>query len=159
MRIFTSSQFKGIILAILLGISQNSLAEYIKLEPAFTVNLSSPQEIKFAQVSVQVRVATSEAAKALETYNPPIRDALIMLLSTKTAEQVSSRQGKEELRKQAIEAIRKVLKEQHVVFTAVPAEKKDGESNDNEGAKNDGQGNQPPKSPIEDIFFTRFIIQ
>ena len=88
MRISASSQLKGFILAIVFGISQNCLAEYVKLDPAFIVNLSSPQEIKFAQVSAQVRVTTSEAAKALETYNPPIRDALIMLLSTKTPEQV-----------------------------------------------------------------------
>ena len=67
MRISASSQLKGFILAIVFGISQNCLAEYVKLDPAFIVNLSSPQEIKFAQVSAQVRVTTSEAAKALET--------------------------------------------------------------------------------------------
>ena len=146
----------GFLLCVLFSISQTCLAEYVDLDPAFVVNLASEHEITFAQVSAQVRVASSEAAQAIETHNPAIRHAFVMLLSSKTPQEASTRQGKEALRTEAVEVIRNVMEEQHVKFT--PIEKEDDES-ESEDANKTEQNENPPESPIQDVFFTRFIIQ
>ncbi len=159
MRISTISYSKAIVLAILLGISPVCLAEYVDLDPPFIVNLADDSGIKFIQVSVQVRVANGEAAKALTTHNPAIRDAMIMLISTKTTQQMNSRQGKEALRKEALEAIRKALATQHVVFTQVAEEKKDSDSSEKKEADKETKTAAASNSPIQDVYFTRFIIQ
>ncbi|MFO7604520.1 MAG: flagellar basal body-associated FliL family protein [Gammaproteobacteria bacterium] len=128
----------------LFSLCQNVHAEYVDLDPPFVVNLYSEREIKFAQVSAQVRVNGKQAVSALATHNPAIRHALVMLFSSKTPEQASSRQGKEELRTEAVETIRQVLEEQQVKFNTV---------------QEDAPQDTAPQSPIQDVFFTRFIIQ
>lgn len=160
MRYFSGFKIKSLLSFALICISPISLAEYIELEPAFVVNLASDSEIKFAQVSVQVSVEGHEAAQALETHKPAIRDALIMLLSSKSAKGVSSRDGKQQLREEAVQAIRHVMDEQHVKFSPPEHEDEEKESKDNEKKNNKyASTQQHPSSPIKDVFFTRFIIQ
>lgn len=150
---------KVLVLAIFLGISPVCLAEYVELDPPFVVNLAGDSGIKFVQVSVQIRVATTEAVNAIKKHNPAIRDAMIMLISTKTPQQMNSRQGKEELRKQALEAIRKVLETQHVVFTHTTEDKQDSDSTESKESDKKAKNTNVSSSPIQDVYFTRFIIQ
>lgn len=160
MRISVCQASKTAIIALLLGLSQVCLAAYVNLDPPFIVNLAGNDGIKFVQVSAQVRVANPEAAQALTDHNPAIRDAMIMLISTKTPEQMSSRQGKEDLRQQALVAIRKVLETQHVDLPAVVEEKSaQDKTAENKDAEGEAKKAAAPESAIQDVYFTRFIIQ
>ena len=150
---FFRYKLKGLFLATLFSISPVCLAEYIELKPDFVVNLSSEEQITFVQVSAQVRVETAEAVDAVETHSPAIRHALVMLLSTKTSKDVRSRDGKQQLREEAVEAIRTVLDEQQVKFTPPEVE----EETDEEG--NIKETDTSSYTPIQDVFFTRFIVQ
>jgi len=128
-------------------------AQYLPLKPAFVVNLNSQDEVKFVQVIAQVQVSTDEAANALEHHQPAIRDALLMLLSNNTEQQIRSRQGKEELRSEALEIIRKVLEQQHVKLEFAPAD-------ESEPAKEGEAAATPePLPPIQAVYFTGFIVQ
>lgn len=144
---------RGLCLAVLFSLSSLCLAEYVELKPDFVVNLASDSQIKFVQVSAQIRVDTSEAAAALETHSPAIRHALVMLISSKTEKDVSSRDGKQQLREEAVQAIRTVLEEQHVTFTPPEVEE---EKNEEGKTKETDNSNY---TPVQDVFFTRFIIQ
>ena len=143
--------------AVLFGVSNICFAEYVELKPDFVVNLSNDDQITFVQVSTQVRVDTSKAASALETHDPAIRHALVMLLSSKSVKEMSSRDGKQQLREEAVQAIRNVLTEQGIKFT--PQEVEEEEETDSEGNDITTEKDNSNYSPIMDVFFTRFIIQ
>jgi len=86
-------------------------ATYIKLDPPFVVNVQDDGANRFLQVTAEVKVASESSGKTLERYSPPIRDAMIMLLSEQTLADVRTVAGKQKLRKKALQAIQQVLKE------------------------------------------------
>lgn len=156
MHLYFRQLHRGFITVLLLCFSHISVAEYIEFEPPFVVNLVSDYGIKFAQVSAQVRVNGSEAAKALKTHDPAIRHALVMLFSTKSEKDINSRQGKEQLRLEAVETIRKTLDEQHVKLSPIEVDKMEEDKKEGDTAETKAK---PVKLPIQEVYFTRFIVQ
>jgi len=152
-----SKTVRVLIFTVLFGVSHICFAEYVELKPDFVVNLSNDDQITFVQVSTQVRVDTSKAASALKTHDPAIRHALVMLLSSKSVKEMSSRDGKQKLREDAVQAIRNVLTEQGIKFT--PPEMDEEEEKDAEGNVVTTEKDTSDYTPIQDVFFTRFIIQ
>ncbi len=84
---------------------------YLELTPAFVVNVKDGEEVHHMQVEIQVKVANPEAAGLIEEHKPAIRHALVLLLSGQEVKEVRTVQGKEKLRKEALEAVQKVLEE------------------------------------------------
>lgn len=85
---------------------------YIPLDPAFTVNLQGSTRTRFLQANVQVVTHEPRMAELVVKHMPVIRNALVMLLSSKDAEDLDSREGKESLRAEALAAIQEVLREE-----------------------------------------------
>ncbi len=85
-------------------------AQYHALEPAFVVNLASAAGARYLQVEVQLMTRDEAAAKDLETHDPALRNALLLLLSQQDANTLIDRAGKEALQKAALEEINKVMK-------------------------------------------------
>jgi flagellar protein FliL len=84
-------------------------AIYFSMDPPFVVNLNEGSRMHFMQITVQLMSRNPEVIAAVEANQPPLRDALIMLLSHQTGETMRNVMGREEVRKQALADLRKVL--------------------------------------------------
>jgi len=105
-------------------------ALYVELDPPFVVNFEARGMTRFLQVAVQVMTRDPATADLIKQHDPVIRNDLLMLLSNQTQESISSRDGKEQLRLQALE----------VVANAIEAEGGNGKN-------------------VEQLYFTSFVMQ
>jgi flagellar FliL protein len=94
----------------------------------FVVNLAGKDGM-LLQVEMQAQLANNDAQKSFVDYMPKIRSGLILLLSSKTADELSSPEGKVKLKAQ----VKKIINESM-----------------------DGAGGE---EPVESVLFTSFIIQ
>lgn len=105
-------------------------ALYIALEPPFVVNFKQETALRFLQVSMQVMTREPATQALLKENDPAIRNELLTLLGDLRYEQISTAEGKEALRQQSLEAVRKIV-------TA--------------------EGGQA--SNVEAVYFTSFVMQ
>lgn len=105
-------------------------AVYVALDPPFVVNFEAEQLVRFLQVTVQVMSRDPMTVELIKTNDPVVRNDLLLLLGNQTYTTISSRDGKEKLRLEALEAVRKVVK--------------------NAGGK--------PET-VEAVYFTSFVMQ
>lgn len=85
---------------------------YHPLEPAFVVNLKDGgRRMRFMQIQVQVMTRESNIVGALESHDPAVRDAMILLLSEQDGDTMGSVMGREQVRKDAQSAIQSVLQQ------------------------------------------------
>jgi flagellar FliL protein len=75
----------------------------------FTVNLKSADDERFIQVKLVAEVGDAATGETLKSVMPAVRNEILLLLSSKQAEEVSSREGKEQLAKEIVIASNKIL--------------------------------------------------
>ncbi len=102
---------------------------YIKLGDPFIVNFMAGEQIRYLQVGIEVMSRDPDVEKDIETHMPVIRNNLVMLFSGLDFETISSVEGKQKIREQALHEVQKILEEQT-------------------GYKG-----------IEDLYFTSFVMQ
>jgi len=102
---------------------------YFPLKPEFTVNFQDSRTAHYMQVSVQVLTYDPKVVEAMKAHDPVIRNNLLLLFSQQNADQLKTRQGKEQLRELVEAEISKVLEER---------------------TGSDG---------VEDVYFTSFVMQ
>jgi flagellar FliL protein len=105
-------------------------AIYVGFEPPFVVNFPAESAVKFLQLTVQIMTRETTVEHEIKGNDPAIRDALLTLFGQQTAEKLATPEGKEELRAQALEAVRGVIK---------------------------GEGGEADK--VEAVYFTSFVMQ
>ena len=94
----------------------------VNFEP-FLVNLADKEASRYIKTSIRLLVANKEFAETIakgETLIPRMRDTILTLLSTKTAEEITSNDGKEKLKKEILEKVNEYLPEEgaeEVFFT------------------------------------------
>ena len=93
----------------------------VNLEP-FLVNLADKEASRYVKASIRLLVPSKEVAETIakgETLMPRMRDTILTLLSTKTAEEMTSNEGKEKLKKEILEKVNEYLPEgaEDVFFT------------------------------------------
>ena len=111
------------------GGSEATGSGYLPLKPAFVVNIRDGKRSRFLQVQIQLKLSDMSMSEKILHHDSIIRHTMLMLLSGQETMDLYSTVGKERLRVKALKAIRAALK---------------GE------IKN---------LPIEDLYFTNFIIQ
>lgn len=79
---------------------------YEKLE-TFTVNLADQES--YLQTEIQLSVADLKVQEKIKAHMPEVRDALIRLLSSKTAEELAQPEGKAKLAQEVQKAVNDVL--------------------------------------------------
>lgn len=99
---------------------------YERLE-TFTVNLADQES--YLQVEISLKVADAKVSEKIKSRMPEVRDSLLRLMSSKTAEELAQVEGKEALAKDVQKEINSVI-----------------------GAKKADQG-------VNSVLFTAFIIQ
>lgn len=80
---------------------------YAKLE-TFTVNLTGLSQ--YLQVDISLKVADPKITESIKAWNPVIRHELLLLLSSQSAQDISTLAGKQKVTGQIKTAINKVLK-------------------------------------------------
>jgi flagellar FliL protein len=105
-------------------------ALYVALDPPFVVNFEAEQLVRFLQVTVQLMSRDPVTIDLIKANDPVVRNDLLLLLGNQSYATISSREGKEKLRLQSLEAVRKV-----VVAAG-------------------GKGEQ-----VEAVYFTSFVMQ
>jgi flagellar protein FliL len=105
-------------------------ATYLKFDPPFVVNFENRGTMRFLQVSVEVMTRDTGTAELIRLHDPKLRNDLLMLLGSQTYETISTREGKEKLRGEALKVV-------HEVITA--------------------EGGKPEN--VEQLYFTSFVMQ
>lgn len=101
------------------GAAAGAAANIFPMEP-FIVNIYDGQELRYLRVKVELETATADAKSEIELRQAPLRDAILVLLTTKTLQDVQDLQGKNQLRDEIMVAINKILppgKVSRVYFT------------------------------------------
>lgn len=81
--------------------AHSGMGPVFAMEP-FTVNLADQGRARYIKLVLQAEMETQAAADQLEGVKPKVRDSVLMLLSSKTAAEVTSVEGKETLRNEII---------------------------------------------------------
>jgi flagellar basal body-associated protein FliL len=81
-------------------------AVYVAFDPPFVVNFEAKGMMRFLQVSIEIMTRDPATAELIKQHEPVLRKDLLLLLGNQTYEQISSREGKDELRKLKILPLR-----------------------------------------------------
>ena len=81
----------------------------LKMEP-FIVNLLDQEGKRYLKTQFQIEVDSEEVQKELQARTPQVRDAILLLLTSKSFSQIGVPEGKTELRTELIERINAILK-------------------------------------------------
>lgn len=103
---------------------------YLPLDPAFVVNFQADQLVRFLQVSVEVMSRDQKTLDLMKNNDPVLRNDLLILFANQKYTVLATPEGKEQLRTEALAAIRKDL----------------------------AQAGGDPKL-VEAVYFTSFVMQ
>lgn len=78
------------------------------LEP-FIVNIYDGQEVRYLKIKIEFEMASPEVKSELDARQAPLRDAILVLLTTKTLQEIQDLQGKNQLREEILAAVNKIL--------------------------------------------------
>lgn len=86
------------------------VSRYVDLKPAFVVNYGGPGSLRYLKTGITLRIAGGEKGQGgIRHHMPYIRHSLVMLLTKASDEDISSMEGRELLRADALEAVREIL--------------------------------------------------
>ena len=85
-----------------------TVATIYPLEP-FIVNIYDGQELRYLKVKVEFEMANAQVKPELDAKMAPLRDAILILLTTKTMQEIQDLQGKNTLREQILGAVNKII--------------------------------------------------
>lgn len=83
--------------------------QYIYFEPAFVVNFGSTGRMRYIRTELALKVTSTTAAGKVSQHKPYIRHTLVMFLSKQEADVLNSSQGRENLRREALEEVRRTM--------------------------------------------------
>ncbi len=87
-------------------------AVYLPIDPTFVVNFSGQGNARFLQITVEVMARSSEVLEQMKIHMPVIRNNLNMLFSDQQYDKINTVEGKERLRAEALEIIRRILEQE-----------------------------------------------
>lgn len=77
--------------------------------PTFVVNLADPLGRRYLKLTLSVEVASPEAAETLNQSQPKVRDAIILLLSSKTFAELGSIDSKIQLKDEIVKRLNQIM--------------------------------------------------
>lgn len=132
-----------------------------KVPPTFlpienmVVNLADPGGERFAQIGVTLELMDKKTEDQVKAYMPSIRNAILLLVSQRTSEELLQREGKEKLASDILVEVSRPL------GFAPKVEKKAKSEKGEKGDKDDEVPKKAPKSnnPVQAVLFSSFIVQ
>ena len=104
---------------------------YLPLDPPLVATCEDRSAVRFLQLTLEVMARNQEAIDAVQMHMPVIRNNLLMLMGGRTLTDLTSREGKEALRAEALVEIQRILA-------------------DNANLEEGG---------VEELYFTSFVVQ
>ena len=123
---------------------------FLPLE-AMVVNLADAGGNRFAQLGITLQVEDDKTAEAMKAYMPSIRNAILMLISQRTSENMLQREGKEKLSTDIVREISQVMD-----YPLPESDEADAEHNDKPVKK---KRRSAAPSPLQGVLFSSFIVQ
>lgn len=77
--------------------------------PVMVVNLADPLGRRYLKIGLEVEVINEDAQMELDKYMPKVKDKLILLLSSKTFDQLSTMQAKMDLKNEIVNRLNQIL--------------------------------------------------
>lgn len=102
---------------------------YHHIQPEFVVNFGARARPRFLMLEVSASTHDEKVLEIMDTHMPEIRNDLLLLFGTQSSERLLTTEGKNELREQTTNVILKVLEKHY------------------------------DEDAIEEVFFTRFVMQ
>lgn len=90
------------------GAAAGAASNIYPLEP-FIVNIYDGQEIRYLKLKVEFEMANAAVKTELDAKQAPLRDAILVLLTTKTLRDIQDLQGKNQLREEILSAVGRIL--------------------------------------------------
>lgn len=141
---------------------------YLPIKPALVVNYGGPGKVKYIKAEISLRVENAHSAEEVTHHMPLVRDTLIMLISSVTDEQMSTGDGKEQMRVDALAKLNHVL--EAAEHPEAAGEHKDDHKKDehkkdeHKEDKKDAHGKESTKKKeagplISDLLFDNLVVQ
>jgi len=111
------------------GAMQATQSFYYEFKPELVVNFPGNKRPRYMQVALTAVTNDEKALEAIELHSPAIRNDLLLRFTGREAGPMATREGKEGLRREALEIMQAVMKERF-------------------GAE-----------AIQDVYVTRFVLQ
>lgn len=77
--------------------------------PEITVNLADPPGDRYLKIAMEVEVSAQDAERELQNQTARVRDAIILLLSSKTVRELTSAEGKVLLKNEVASRLNQIL--------------------------------------------------
>jgi flagellar FliL protein len=126
---------------------------FVPLDP-FVVNLADKDVERYAQVGINLQVDDPKVGEEMKGYMPAIRNAVLMILAHKTAEDILSTEGKqklaEEIRREAARAMGYEIED---------PEEEEPEEETTSKKKKKKKKKVESYNPIVHVHYSNFIIQ
>ena len=84
---------------------------FLAIEPPFVANFEEGQPARFLQVDVRVASRSVETIELIRANEPLLRNDLLLLYGAQDAAALGGREGKEKLRAESLETIRRIVKD------------------------------------------------
>lgn len=120
---------------------------FVKLDP-FTVNLADKDADRYVQLSIELQIEDPKLSDKFKVLMPAVRDAVLMILSSKTSQELLSKEGKETLKHEIIDGVSAALGYHRPVAE---------EDADASKKKKKPKPLEPP--PVTEVYFVNFIVQ
>lgn len=91
---------------------EHSPALYFPLDPAFVVNFKENGRTRFLQCKIEVMTRDPQIVEDIKANMPVIRNNFIMLLGNQKAEDLETTAGKEKIRAELLDSLKKFLAEE-----------------------------------------------
>ncbi len=89
-------------------VAPKKMPVFVELD-MFTVNLKDNDDERFMQVKLVAEVKDTPSGEMLKTLMPSVRNEILLLLGSKQAGEVATREGKEKLAQEIVASANKVL--------------------------------------------------
>jgi flagellar FliL protein len=89
-------------------VAPKKMPVFVELD-TFTVNLKDNDDERFMQVKLVAEVKDVPAGEMLKTLMPSVRNEILLLLGSKQAGEVATREGKEKLAQEIVASANKIL--------------------------------------------------
>lgn len=126
---------------------------FVPLEP-FVVNLADKDVERYAQVGINLQVDDPKVAEEMKGYMPAIRNAVLMILAHKSADDILSTEGKqklaEEIRRDAARAMGYEIED---------PEEEEPEEETSSKKKKKKKKKVESYNPIVHVHYSNFIVQ
>jgi flagellar FliL protein len=122
---------------------------------SFTVNLADRQADRYAQVGITLEVGDTHVAEEVKTYMPAIRNNILLALGDKTAAELVTREGKDQLARQIVRETSRALGAE----VEEPEAEKEADASPDEAPRKVRKRRRAVELPVKAVHFSNFIIQ